>query len=33
MDQGAAPGARGGEFLRAYKISKRYDDDISAVCW
>ena len=24
------PGA--GEFLRAYKISKRYDDDISAVC-
>ena len=20
------------EFLRAYKISKRYDDDISAVC-
>jgi xanthine dehydrogenase small subunit len=21
-----------GEFLRAYKISKRYDDDISAVC-
>jgi xanthine dehydrogenase small subunit len=22
----------GPEFLRAYKISKRYDDDISAVC-
>ncbi|MGH8831704.1 MAG: xanthine dehydrogenase small subunit, partial [Polaromonas sp.] len=22
----------GAEFLRAYKISKRYDDDISAVC-
>jgi xanthine dehydrogenase small subunit len=21
-----------GEFLRAYKISKRYDDDISAIC-
>jgi xanthine dehydrogenase small subunit len=21
-----------GEFLRAYKVSKRYDDDISAVC-
>ena len=26
------PRPRGGEFLRAYKISKRYDDDISAVC-
>ena len=24
--------AREGEFLRAYKISKRFDDDISAVC-
>ena len=23
---------REGEFLRAYKISKRYDDDISAIC-
>ncbi|MGE4240793.1 xanthine dehydrogenase small subunit [Ramlibacter sp.] len=26
------PRARPGEFLRAYKISKRFDDDISAVC-
>ncbi|MBL0420753.1 xanthine dehydrogenase small subunit [Ramlibacter sp. AW1] len=26
------PGPAEGEFLRAYKISKRYDDDISAVC-
>ncbi|ROZ76132.1 xanthine dehydrogenase small subunit [Ramlibacter sp. WS9] len=26
------PRPRKGEFLRAYKISKRYDDDISAVC-
>lgn len=26
------PRAQPGEFLRAYKISKRYDDDISAVC-
>ncbi|MBC7468676.1 MAG: FAD binding domain-containing protein, partial [Ramlibacter sp.] len=26
------PRPGGGEFLRAYKISKRYDDDISAVC-
>ncbi|MDB5942966.1 MAG: xdhA [Ramlibacter sp.] len=26
------PRPRTGEFLRAYKISKRYDDDISAVC-
>ncbi|RYY72370.1 MAG: xanthine dehydrogenase small subunit, partial [Comamonadaceae bacterium] len=26
------PMAQPGEFLRAYKISKRYDDDISAVC-
>ena len=26
------PLAAPGEFLRAYKISKRYDDDISAVC-
>jgi len=26
------PRPREGEFLRAYKISKRYDDDISAVC-
>ena len=26
------PRPRPGEFLRAYKISKRYDDDISAVC-
>ncbi len=26
------PRPRAGEFLRAYKISKRYDDDISAVC-
>jgi xanthine dehydrogenase small subunit len=25
-------GGEGKEFLRAYKISKRYDDDISAVC-
>ena len=28
----AGEGEGGGEFLRAYKISKRYDDDISAVC-
>jgi xanthine dehydrogenase small subunit len=28
---GGSPGC-GQEFLRAYKISKRYDDDISAVC-
>ena len=26
------PRPQEGEFLRAYKISKRYDDDISAVC-
>jgi xanthine dehydrogenase small subunit len=26
------PRPQPGEFLRAYKISKRYDDDISAVC-
>ena len=26
------PRPRAGEFLRAYKISKRFDDDISAVC-
>ena len=26
------PRPRPGEFLRAYKISKRYDDDISALC-
>lgn len=26
------PRPHAGEFLRAYKISKRYDDDISAVC-
>ncbi|TFZ05136.1 xanthine dehydrogenase small subunit [Ramlibacter henchirensis] len=26
------PKPRSGEFLRAYKISKRFDDDISAVC-
>ena len=26
------PRPRAGELLRAYKISKRYDDDISAVC-
>jgi xanthine dehydrogenase small subunit len=26
------PRPTGGEFLRAYKISKRFDDDISAVC-
>lgn len=26
------PAPAEGEFLRAYKISKRYDDDISAVC-
>jgi xanthine dehydrogenase small subunit len=26
------PRPQRGEFLRAYKISKRYDDDISAVC-
>ncbi|TFZ01364.1 xanthine dehydrogenase small subunit [Ramlibacter rhizophilus] len=26
------PGPSQGEFLRAYKISKRYDDDISAIC-
>ena len=26
------PKPRTGEFLRAYKISKRFDDDISAVC-
>jgi xanthine dehydrogenase small subunit len=26
------PRPRAGEFLRAYKVSKRYDDDISAVC-
>ncbi|CAA9406923.1 MAG: Xanthine dehydrogenase iron-sulfur subunit / Xanthine dehydrogenase, FAD binding subunit [uncultured Ramlibacter sp.] len=26
------PKPRAAEFLRAYKISKRYDDDISAVC-
>ncbi|WP_427913653.1 xanthine dehydrogenase small subunit [Ramlibacter sp. MMS24-I3-19] len=26
------PKPRQGEFLRAYKISKRFDDDISAVC-
>ena len=26
------PRPRVGEFLRAYKISKRYDDDISALC-
>jgi xanthine dehydrogenase small subunit len=26
------PRPQAGEFLRAYKISKRYDDDISAVC-
>jgi len=26
------PQPQPGEFLRAYKISKRYDDDISAVC-
>jgi xanthine dehydrogenase small subunit len=26
------PKPREGEFLRAYKISKRFDDDISAVC-
>jgi xanthine dehydrogenase small subunit len=26
------PRPEAGEFLRAYKISKRYDDDISAVC-
>ncbi len=26
------PRPKSGEFLRAYKISKRYDDDISAVC-
>jgi xanthine dehydrogenase small subunit len=28
----AGEGRGEGEFLRAYKISKRYDDDISAVC-
>ncbi len=27
-----AVGSVGAEFLRAYKISKRFDDDISAVC-
>jgi len=26
------PSPEPGEFLRAYKVSKRYDDDISAVC-
>jgi xanthine dehydrogenase small subunit len=26
------PRPRAGEFLRAYKVSKRFDDDISAVC-
>ncbi len=26
------PRPAAGEFLRAYKISKRYDDDISAIC-
>ncbi len=26
------PSPNEGEFLRAYKISKRYDDDISAIC-
>lgn len=26
------PAPQPGEFLRAYKVSKRYDDDISAVC-
>jgi xanthine dehydrogenase small subunit len=26
------PRPRAGEFLRAYKISRRFDDDISAVC-
>jgi xanthine dehydrogenase small subunit len=26
------PRPRPGEFLRAYKVSKRFDDDISAVC-
>ena len=26
------PHPSAGEFLRAYKVSKRYDDDISAVC-
>ncbi len=26
------PHPQAGEFLRAYKVSKRYDDDISAVC-
>ncbi|MDB5753488.1 MAG: putative xanthine dehydrogenase small subunit [Ramlibacter sp.] len=26
------PRPQAGEFLRAYKISKRYDDDIAAVC-
>jgi xanthine dehydrogenase small subunit len=26
------PRPRAGEFMRAYKISKRFDDDISAVC-
>jgi xanthine dehydrogenase small subunit len=26
------PRPTAGEFVRAYKISKRYDDDISAVC-
>jgi xanthine dehydrogenase small subunit len=26
------PRPREGEFLRAYKVSKRFDDDISAVC-
>ncbi len=28
----SSPGGEEQEFLRAYKISKRYDDDISAVC-
>jgi xanthine dehydrogenase small subunit len=29
---GAGASHRSGELLRAYKISKRYDDDISAIC-
>ena len=29
---GAAATAQNGEWLRAYKISKRFEDDISAVC-
>jgi xanthine dehydrogenase small subunit len=30
--ENGASATQDGEFLRAYKISKRYDDDISAVC-